>query len=83
MGEDSLDYINFLIKNFKISEIKGFKVWCVLYNVSLIYLLGTLTASNISDTAFWSSWDGDTTTAPSKNAVYDVLWDVETLLANL
>lgn len=43
----------------------------------------TLTASNISDTAFWSSWDGDTTTAPSKNAVYDVLWDVETLLANL
>lgn len=44
---------------------------------------GTLTASNISDTAFWASWDGDTTTAPSKNAVYDVLWDVETLLAAL
>ena len=44
---------------------------------------GTLTASNISDTAFGSSWDGDTTTAPSKNAVYDVLWDVETLLAAL
>lgn len=43
----------------------------------------TLTSSNISDTAFWSSWDGDTTTAPSKNAVYDVLWDVETLLAAL
>lgn len=43
----------------------------------------TLTASNISDTAFWASWDGDTTTAPSKNAIYDVLWDVETLLANL
>ena len=44
---------------------------------------GTLTASNISDTAFSSSWDGDTTTAPSKNAIYDVLGDVETLLANL
>ena len=37
----------------------------------------------ISDTAFAASWDGDTTHAPSKNAVYDVLWDVETLLANL
>lgn len=43
----------------------------------------TLTASNISNTAFGVSWDGDTTNAPSKNAVYDVLWDVETLLANL
>lgn len=43
----------------------------------------TLTASNISDTAFGASWDWDTTNAPSKNAIYDVLWDVETLLANL
>jgi hypothetical protein len=37
----------------------------------------------VSDTAFWSSWDWDTTHAPSKNAIYDVLWDVETLLANI
>lgn len=37
----------------------------------------------VSDTAFWASWDWDTTHAPSKNAVYDVLWDVETLLANI
>ena len=37
----------------------------------------------VSDTAFWSSWYGDTTHAPSKNAIYDVLGDVETLLANL
>lgn len=43
----------------------------------------TLTQSAISDTAFWASWDADTTHAPSKNAIYDVLWDVETLLANL
>lgn len=43
----------------------------------------TLTQSAIDDTAFWSSWDWDTTHAPSKNAIYDVLWDVETLLANL
>jgi hypothetical protein len=43
----------------------------------------TLTQSAISDTAFWASWDTDTTHAPSKNAIYDVLWDVETLLANL
>ena len=37
----------------------------------------------ISDTAFSASRDGDTTHAPSKNAVYDVLGDVETLLAAL
>ena len=43
----------------------------------------TLTASAIDNTAFAASWDWDTTHAPSKNAVYDVLWDVETLLANL
>ena len=43
----------------------------------------TLTQSAISDTAFWSSWNGDSTHAPSKNAIYDVLGDVETLLANL
>ena len=44
---------------------------------------GYITSSSISDTAFWSSWDWDTTHAPSKNAIYDVLGDVETLLANL
>lgn len=37
----------------------------------------------ISDAPFSSSWDWDTTHAPSKNAIYDVLGDVETLLANI
>jgi hypothetical protein len=37
----------------------------------------------VSDAVFSTSWDGDTTHAPSKNAIYDVLGDVETLLANL
>jgi hypothetical protein len=37
----------------------------------------TLPASKIADnTAYASSWDGDTATAPSKNAVYDVLASV-------
>ena len=48
---------------------------------------GLLTSSNISNTAYAASWDGVTTTAPSKNAVYDAieakLWDIETLLANI
>jgi hypothetical protein len=43
----------------------------------------TLTQSAISDAAFSASWNGDTTHAPSKNAIYDVLGDVETLLAAL
>lgn len=37
----------------------------------------------VDDTPFWSSWDWVTDKAPSMNAVYDVLWDVETLLANI
>ena len=37
----------------------------------------------VSDTAYWASWDWDTTHAPSKNAVYDVLGDITTLLANI
>jgi hypothetical protein len=32
-----------------------------------------LTSDNISDTAYGVSWDTDTTHAPSKNAVYDVI----------
>jgi hypothetical protein len=40
---------------------------------------GDLTVGgSVSDTAYGPSWDGDTTTAPSKNAVYD---KIETLSA--
>lgn len=35
----------------------------------------------VDDTAFGSSWDGETSKAPSKNAVYDAIWNIETLLA--
>lgn len=37
----------------------------------------------VDNTAFWPSWDWVTDKAPSMNAVYDVLWDVETLLSNI
>ena len=37
----------------------------------------------VDDTAFWSSWDWVTDKAPSMNAIYDVLGDVETLLSNI
>lgn len=43
----------------------------------------TIAWAMIDDTPFWSSWDWDTTHAPSKNVIYDVLGDVETLLANI
>lgn len=39
--------------------------------------------SLVDNTPFGASWDWDETHAPSKNAIYDVLWDVETLLANI
>lgn len=37
----------------------------------------------VDDTPFAASWDWDTIHAPSKNAIYDILWGVETLLANI
>ena len=48
----TLGFIFFILvllleKSFNISNNKGFKEWCILYNVSLIYLLGTLTARGI------------------------------------
>jgi len=39
--------------------------------------------SFVDNTAFWPSWDGVVDKAPSMNAIYDVLGDVETLLANI
>lgn len=35
---------------------------------------------SVSDTAYGSGWNGDTTTAPSKNAIYD---KIESLSNNL
>lgn len=43
----------------------------------------TLTDANICDAALSSARDGVTTKAPSMNAVYDAIWDIETLLAAL
>lgn len=37
-----------------------------------------LTGSNINDDPFDASWDGDASDAPSRNAVYDKLADVDT-----
>lgn len=49
----------------------------------VVQLNNAITSTQLSDEIFSSSWDWDTTHAPSKNAIYDVLGDVETLLANL
>ena len=40
-------------------------------------------AAIVSDEPYWSTWDWITTQAPSKNVIYDVLGDIETLLATL
>lgn len=41
---------------------------------------GTLTSSNISNTAYGSSWSGVTTVAPSKNAVYAKVNSIDALI---
>ena len=40
-----------------------------------------LSSSAISDTAYWSWWNADTTHAPSKNAVYDKISAMDTTIA--
>lgn len=62
-----------------ISDIKG-DITTIQGDITT---LNTTVGGLVSDAAFWSSWDWDTTHAPSKNAIYDVLGDVETLLANI
>lgn len=42
-----------------------------LWQVTWITEVDITHPSQVSDTAYWSSWDGVTSTAPSKNAVYD------------
>lgn len=37
----------------------------------------------VSDLPFSSEWDWDINHAPSKNAIYGVIWNIETLLSNL
>lgn len=39
--------------------------------------------SQVSNAPYSNEWDWDETHAPSKNAVYDVLWDIDTLLSNI
>ena len=48
----TLGFIFFILvllleKNFNISKNKGFNGWFILYNVSLVYVLATLTARGI------------------------------------
>ena len=53
------------LENFLYERGKGWVVYDVNGNVK------HAVAINVSDTAFAASWDGVTTIAPSKNAVYD------------
>ena len=56
--------------------------WNTIINTGVLSVNGQTGDVNIvNDIAFSASWDWDTTHAPSKNAIYDVLWNVETLLA--
>lgn len=57
--------------------------WTAIATEAQVYTVANTLSWIVNDTAFWASWDWDTTHAPSKNAIYGVLWDVETLLANL
>ena len=54
-----------------------------LWQVTWITEVDISYPTQVSDAAYSSSWDWVTDTAPSKNAVYDVLWDINTLLANI
>jgi hypothetical protein len=45
--------------------------------------VGALDASALDDTAYGSEWDGDTTHVPTRNAVYDIIETVRSLIFHL
>ena len=54
-----------------------------LWQVTWITEVSITHPSQVSDTAYAASWDGVTTTAPSKNAVYDKISTMDTTIENL
>lgn len=78
------DQVSGMVTNISNLQTSVTNMWGDITNMQGdITALQTAVAWWISDAAFGSSWDWDTTHAPSKNAIYDVLGDVETLLANI
>lgn len=55
--------------------------WVTSVNWSTGAVTGLLTSSNISNTAYSSSWNWVNTTAPSKNAVYDKISAMDTTIS--
>lgn len=55
--------------------------WVTSVNWNTGEVTGLLTSSNINNTAYGSSWDWKTTTAPSKNAVYDKISAMDTTIS--
>lgn len=56
--------------------------WVTSVNWSTGAVTGLLTSSNISNTAYSSSWNWVNTTAPSKNAVYDKIAAMDTTISS-
>lgn len=69
------------VSSWSWSSVRNDDLWW--WATWVVTLHNAITSIQLSDAAFSASWDWDTTHAPSKNAIYDVLGDVETLLANL
>lgn len=68
------------------NSYKAYKYEEPIETITGFYLDGTeykFYLNQVDDTTLSSSWDWDTTHAPSKNAVYDAIWNIETLLAAL
>jgi len=56
------------------SDISAGQSFVIRYDGTNFQLLGAgQVSSNISDVAIATSWDGDTTNAPTKNTVYDAM----------
>ena len=66
-----IDMTNNTISNTGVTSVNG-NTWAIT---------GLLTSSNISNTAYAASWDWKTTTAPSKNAVYDKINAMDTTIS--
>lgn len=56
--------------------------WVTSVNWNTGAVTGLLTSSNISNTAYSSSWNWVSTIAPSKNAVYDKIAAMDTTISS-
>ena len=91
MTQAQLDALNSGITSSKVTTYDWYATWKqatlvsgtnikTINNTSVLWS-GNIDTNQVSDTAYASSWNGATTTAPSQNAVYDKINAMDTTIS--